>query len=223
MMKKVVILVCLFLLTGCTVNYKITIDEELKVNEEAVLSGTSEFYETYNKTTKNNVLKSILSNYEEILKENNYYYELITDANPYVKVSKNYNDINNYLNSSILFNDYFDKINYTREGNIIKIETEGFNPNDPDNPDRFYVRNLDISITSSYKVVNHNANKIDEKTNTFYYELKEDTKDFKIMLEIDTSSKFIKNLDKIIIVIVMAILIIVAWIFVFIINKKKKV
>ena len=214
-MKRIVILLLLLVVTGCSVNYKVNINEDFSIVEEADIRGNEDFYQPFYKTTKVNVLKEILDDYKETLVEYKYDYELIEDYNPSIVIKKEYNDIASYLNSSLLFNDYFEKINYTKEGNIVKIETEGFNPNEEDNPDRFYVRHLDISITSAYKVINSNASKIDKKSNTYHFEMDENTDDFKIFLEIDTSSKFNPNLEIYVMILGGFILVIVSWIFVY--------
>ncbi len=220
-MKKIVILVSLLvLLTGCSVNYHVEIKDDLKVMETAFLEGNDELYNSHYRTTKVKVLEELLDIYDNELKENNYQTEVVKNENPYVKIEREYQDIQEYLNNSKLFNNYFDKINYTKEGKIVKIETEGFNPNEEENPDRFYVENLDIAIKSAYKVVDSNATEIDKKTNTYHFIMKADDEDFKIMLELDTSSKFIANFDIYIILFGILILTIGAWIFVFV-NKKK--
>ena len=137
-MKKIGLLVIsLLLITGCSVQYNLKINEDLTIVEEASLTGTEEFFANYYKTTKKNVIKDSLELYQDILKENNYSYELIDSSTPYVKVNKKYNNIMDYTKNSILFNDYFDEVKYTENGNIKKIETVGFNENNPDDPNRF--------------------------------------------------------------------------------------
>lgn len=220
-MKKFVILVIICLLTGCSVNYQVTIDRDLSVLEEANIKADDELYKDYYRTTKYNILDSLLKYHENNLKEKDYNYEVIESNNPYVVVSKKYNNIKEYLDNSLLFNDYFDKINYTKEGNIVKIETEGFNPNLRDNPSRFYIDNLDIMITPEFKVINSNATKIDEKTNTYHFMIKNDTIDFKILIEFDTGKGFVTNLNVKIFLILATLAVIIFWT-VFFINKKKK-
>ena len=71
-MKKIVLLlVIVFLITGCSVKYNITINEDLTLVEEAKLTGTDDFFANYYKTTRKNVLKSIVEVYEDYLNENN--------------------------------------------------------------------------------------------------------------------------------------------------------
>lgn len=220
-MKKIVILVSLVvLLTGCSVNYHVEIKNNLKVMETAFLEGNDELYNSHYRTTKVKVLQEVLDIYNDELKENNYQSQVVKNEMPYVKIEREYQDIQEYLNNSKLFNNYFDKINYTKEGKIVKIETEGFNPNEEENPDRFYVEKLDIAIKSAYKVVDSNATEIDKKTNTYHFIMNANDEDFKIILKLDTSSKFIANFDIYIVLFGILILTIGAWIFVFV-NKKK--
>lgn len=219
-MKKIVILVVLCFLTGCTVNYNIEFLDDLTVQEKAIIGGNEELFVAKYKTTHENVLIEALSPYENDLKENGYQYHVNLDGSETVIIEKEYADIESYLKSSLLFNDYFDKINYSKDGDIIRIETEGFNSNNIEDPNRFYVKNLDIAIKSAYKITNSNASRIDEKTNTYHFMMNEQDEDFQIILEINTSSKFIANLDIYVIMIVFVGIVIASWIFVFV-NKKR--
>ena len=222
-MKKLLIILGCLMLTGCNVKYNVKIEEDLKVNENVTVEGTEELYNTYYKTSRNKTLKTFLDMYSVNLEENNYKYELIKGEYPYVKISKNYNNIEEYLNNSKLFNGYFDKIDYNKSGNIIKIETVGFNQIISDDPDRFYVNNLDIAINCPYKVLNHNASEVDEKTNTFHYILDNNTEEFKILLEFDSSRKFNPYLKTLIIIFLSIISIIIVWILVYLLSRKKKI
>lgn len=219
-MKKIVMLVIsILLLTGCSVKYNLTINEDLTVTEEAYLTGTESFFANYYKTTKTNVLKSFIDIYKDVLDENNYTYELKEDKIPYVIVNNKYDSVNNYINKSKLFNGYFDEIKYTEDGNIRKIETVGFNDNNPDDPERFNVKELTISITCPFKVKNHNAKDVDKKTNTYYYDL---SNNHKIILEYDTSSKFNPNADLIKTLLICLLGVIGIWIAIIVLSKKNK-
>lgn len=219
-MKKILFLACLLLLlTGCTAKYDIKINEDLSVNESIYMYGDEELFDTYYKTTRVNVLKELLEPYEDLLKENKYQYEVNQDG--YIYIFRKYDNIKECIDNSILFNDYFEKINYTKNGDKIKIETEGFHPNSTDDPERFYVDDLTISITSSYKVTNNNATSINDDTNTYSFNLKGDMDDFKVMFEMDTTSKFNPNMKMYITIGVTVLIIIGAWITVLVLNKKK--
>lgn len=218
-MKKIVILfIAIFLLTGCAVKYNLVINDDLTVVEEAKLTGTDEFFHNYYKTTKKNVLKSFIDMYNVTLEENNYKYEIIDDEIPYVLVTKKYNSVDEYVKNTILFNGYFDEVKYTEDGNIKKIETIGYNPNEADNQDRFNVKQLEIAITCAYKVKNHNAANVDKITNTYFYKLDEENS--KILLEYDASSKFNPNENLVRTLIICAIIIVVIWLLVYYSDKK---
>lgn len=218
-MKRIIVLLFfIFIITGCSVNYNIIINEDLTLEEDAKLTGTSEFFDNYYKTTKKNVLKSLLEIYQDILVENKYEYELIDDEIPYVLVSKKYNNVKEYTESSILFNDYFDDVKYIEDGNIKRIETIGFKPNEPDNPDRFDIKALKISIKCPYEVINHTAIDVDSSINTFYYEL--DSEHDKILIEYDTSQKFNPNKDLVRTIVICILAIIATWVTVVYLDKK---
>ena len=219
-MRKIIVLITLaLLLTGCSVKYNLVINDNLSVTEDVKLTGTQEFFNNYYKTTKTNVLQSNLDIYKDILDENNYKYELIKENTPYIHLNRTYDNFNSFINGSKLFNGYFDEIKYLENGNIRKIETIGFNENDPDNPERFNVKELVISIKCPFEVNEHNAFEIDKSTNTYYFELSEEN-DHKIMLEYDISKKFNPNKDLIKKLIICFIAIILIWVSIIIIDKK---
>ena len=219
-MKKILLLTILLLLTGCSVKYNITINEDLSIEEVASLTGTSDFFANYYKTTKKKVIKDSLDIYQDLLKENGYAYELVEDDIPYAKVNKKYSSIIDYTKNSLLFNGYFDEVKYTEDGKYKKIETVGFHENNSDDPNRFYVRDLEISITCPYKVVNHNAERVNTSTNTYYFNLSNEG-DNKILLEFNTARKFNPSEQAIIAIIICILVIIATWTTIYILNKKK--
>ena len=221
-MKKIWILLGCLVLTGCNVKYNVKIDDNLKVSESAFIEGDDELYQASYRTSRNRVLEGFLDIYGATLEQNNYTYELIKGENPHVEIKRQYSDINDYLNNSKLFNNYFDKIDYKKNGNLVKIETIGFHHNITDDPERFYVHNMDIAVNIPFIVTNHNASEVDEDTNTYHFVMKENMEDFKILLEFDSSRKFnpyMKVIIKILIALGIAVL---TWIVVFYLNRQKK-
>jgi len=222
MKKNIILLLIIFFLTGCSVNYNIKINSDLSVVESAYITESEDFYKSFYKTTKANALNSVLNIYNDFLKEEKYDAKVIPEKGPLVEVEKEYKNIEDYLNTSLLFNDYFDKINYRKEEDKIIIETENFNKNDSENPDRFYAEKVDIAITPSFKVVDSNANKVDEDTNTYHFYLDDKMEDFKIYLVLNTSRKFYANMNTYMIILVSIMCIIISWIAVGLLNKKTK-
>ena len=105
----------------------------------------------------------------------------------------------------------------------VKIETIGFHHSVTDDPERFYIDNLDIVINLPYKVINHNASEVDEKTNTYHFIMTSKMEDFKVLLEFDSSRKFNPYGSLIIKVLISIGIIIMTWIIVYYLNSKKKV
>ena len=223
MKKNIFLLLILFLLTGCSCNYNVSINKDLTIDEEVTIYGTNRLYNAYYKTNKADVLLENLENYLEEIKENNYEYSLIEEGEPHIIITKKYQDIENYLNNSKFFNDYFDEISYNKEGNIVKIETVGFNPNEEDNPDRFYVEDAIININVAYEVDNVNTEDVDDRTNTFRYYLKEEDNDFKILINYDISKKFNPHKKNMIYIVGAILVIVITWVTLFFINRKKKI
>lgn len=221
MKKKVFLLLILFLLTGCSCRYDVSINNDQTVNEEVIIYGTNRLYNTYYKTNKVDVLKENLENYIEDLEENNYEYYLKEDTEPYIVIKKKYSNMEDYLNNSHFFNDYFDEISYNEDGNIAKIETIGFNPNEEDNPDRFYVEDLQIDIKSWFEVLNCNTEDIDNKTNTYHFELKENDDNFKIFLNYDLTKKYNPHKKNMKFIIGGIVAIIITWVILYFVNRKK--
>jgi len=113
MRKILALIIMIFLLTGCSVNYNLTINEDLTINEEVNMTGTSEFFSVYNKTSKLNVIKMMLDTDDKtLLENNNYSISIVEDDTPYVKASKTFDDIIDYTNNNVFFKQYFDKIDY---------------------------------------------------------------------------------------------------------------
>lgn len=223
MKKNIFLLLILFLLTGCTCNYNVSVNKDLTIDEEVTIYGTSKLYSAYYKTNKVDVLKENLDHYTEELEENNYEYSLYEEDNPYVVIKKKYQNMEEYLNNSKFFNDYFDEISYNKDGSIVKVETVGYNPNEEDNPDRFYVEDALINVKLGYEVLDTNMELIDDKTNSFSYHFREDNEDFKILISYDLSKKFNPHKKNMIYIVVAILIIIITWVTLFFVNRKKKI
>ncbi len=161
----------------------------------------------------------ILNEYKSILEENKYKYNFRENGN-YVEIRKDYDNVEDYINKSLLFNDFFENIKYSKNGNIVTIETEGFNPNDSEDPNRFDVEKVDIAIKCGYKVIKSNASSVDKNNNIYHFNITNTVDDFKILLQYDVSSKFNSHTKEILIIIGSIVVIIASWIGVFVLKGK---
>lgn len=221
-MKKVFLLIILILLTGgCKVEYNLIVSEDLKIIETVNMTGTDDLFDIYYKSSKLNVVKMLLDEDKGVLDDNNYNYKIIEDTVPYVLADKEYPDMETFTKNSIFYKQYFESLEYEENDGIITLKTNGFKPNDPEDPSRYDIKDLTISITSKYRIVDSNADRINKKTNTYYWELDND-EDFSILLSYDSDIKFNPYINTYIMVIISVLIIIITWIIVWYTERNDK-
>lgn len=222
-MKKALLLILLILLTGgCKVEYNLLIEEDLKIYESVNMTGTDSFFDIYYKSSKLNVVELLLEEDKETLDKNNYNYQIIDDETPYVLADKTYDDMASFAEKSIFYKQYFDQLNYSLEDGIVTLSTSGFKPNDPEDPSRYSISDMTIAITSKYKVVNHNANRYDGNTNTYYWNIGANTTDLEILLSYNPDIKFDPYVNTYIIIFISIVIIIMTWIIIVMHDVKQK-
>jgi len=221
--KKILLLIILILLTGgCKVEYNLMVSEDLKIIETVNMTGTKSLFDIYYKSSKLNVVKMLLDDDKDTLDENNYNYKIVEETTPYVLADKEYSDMKSFANNSIFYKQYFEKLECEEKDGIITLKTSGFKPNDPDDPSRYDVRKLAISITSKYKVIDSNASRVDKKTNTYYWNIDNNTTDFELMLSYDSDVKFNPYINTYIMIIVSILIIIITWGLIWYFDQKEK-
>ena len=202
-MKKIIIFLIPFLLTGCaTATYNLNISNDLSVVEEINMSATKEYFDGYYMNLPITIVKQAMENEELIkpLKDNNYYYELKKNNNPFPSVyaSKKYNNINDYFNNTIFKDKAFEKVYMEEKDNFITIKSEKLreiNSDDGNGQIDYYfnISDLKVEITLPFVVTSSNATKIDKKTNTYIWKINEENKDKKIELTFNKSMKYVYN------------------------------
>lgn len=223
-MKKILLLSILILLfTGCKVEYKLTIEDDLKVVESVNMTGTESLFDIYYKSSKLNVINMLYDDYaKNTLSENNYDSKIIEDKTPYVLATKEYDNLKSFTNNTIFYEQYFDDIEYLEKDGVITIKTKGFKPNEPDDPGRYDIKTLSIAVQSKYKILDHNASSVNKKTNTYFWEITSSTEDFEMNLKVDSKVKFNPHTDTYIGIIVSVLVIIITWVIVGYLEKHDK-
>jgi len=198
------------------------ISDDLKITETVNMTGTDSLFDIYYKSSKLNVIKMLLEEDKATLDENNYHYEIIEDNIPYVLADKEYSNMKNFTKNSIFYKQYFDTIEYKEKDGVITLKTIGFKPNDSEDPSRYDIKGLTISITSKYKIVDNNANKVDKTTNTYYWNIDNDTTDFSLMLSYDSNVKFNPYINTYVMIVVSVLIIIITWVLIWYFDKREK-
>lgn len=196
-MKKIsIILFISLLLTGCSANYNLTIDQSLNINENINIVGDDRFkmdesytvdtmYDTILNTYSDSIDKTKINNVEKYLDNNNLS----------IKID------NSYPNSDELSKSYYFSLIYpnnfkwTTNENIITLNTDNVMNNlwvfMTDMEDDPLIKNLNINIKVPYTVTDHNADKVDEKNNVYTWEYNFQTTNKMISISFDKNNIFV--------------------------------
>ncbi len=208
-MKKVIILLLLvFLITGCDVRTNITINKDLVVKEEVRMTGTSDFFATYYKNLPITVVNDMLNtaNRKEILTNNGYKYEINQDERyPAVIATKSYSSIKEFTEKTIFKEQYFTNFETSTKDNLVTINANGFKKYDQ-NPEYYAIDKCSIRIKVPFIVTESNADSYDAKTNTYIWNIELETKDKEIKITFDKNKIYVYNLVMYISIIVLIIL-----------------
>ncbi len=229
-MKKIIVLLIPFLLTGCaSVTYNLDIEKNLTVTEKVNITGTKDYFDGY---YMNLPITVVTQNYEskfmDPIKNNNYRYELRKNNMPYpsVFVSKHYNSLKNYSQETVFKGQSFEDIVIDENDNLITIKTLGFYPYAPDDSDgsltRFPISDLLVHIKLPFIVTSNNADSVDKKTNTYTWLITSETKEKEINITFDKTRIYIYNLAMYISIGIISLLVIILIIYLLKIRRKNK-
>lgn len=112
--KKIFLLLFVFILSGCSAEYNLTLNEDSTINENAtiLIENTNQNYE--------NLLKLIK---KKKIDKKNYKY-LRDEDNIKVTYNKKYNNIDSYLLDSYLYKQLFDNIDIKKTNDKIKLSSK---------------------------------------------------------------------------------------------------
>lgn len=169
MKKAILITIISLLLTGCTVNYDLNIED-------------NNFKETITGEIPNNMLEqdphstdinayNYLLNYDQhsFINSDSYFYNKSTSNENNLtsyKYSYTFND-DNFVYSRIL-NECFDEFNFKNEDNKYHISVSG-------NFKCYYADKININVKSKYQVIAHNAESF--KKNTYSWTIEKENSD----------------------------------------------
>ena len=182
-MKKIILLIisCL-LLTGCTVNYNLTIEDN-KFTETIKGNVLNEEIKIDENQTDVNIFYDYISKDQPALNNNN---DLLYKKN----LSKNNNSLDYFygftydeetINNSRILNNCFENFKFEEKENIYYFMTDGNFYCD-------YTEEININVTTKYKVTYNNATKI--KDNTYIWVINNDNKeDFELYIAVDKTNQ----------------------------------
>lgn len=184
--KLILIFLSIFMLSGCTLKYNLSVDEDGFVEESATVI-----------ETKENLLKYTLdiSTYtEELLdgiKENDNYNSYILSVdddsyNGYGYGNRTYLDLENYKNKSIIVYEMFEDVSIAKSNNMINITMipkDSFSYFEDNSLYNAVLDEVYISINVPYEVISNNADEIEDNVYTWHISKDKDLKTINILYD----------------------------------------
>ena len=208
--KKIIILLFVIILTGCSGTYNLKFNDDLSIKEElnVEIPSTEENKQKTLDLFKNN-------------KINNKKYSIKSSNNRLkIKYSEEYISIEDYIVNSNLYHLLFDSISYDKTDKYIEVEAK--NALDLKNNSIYKVNNYDISLfqinlESTHKILSSNYDQ--KEGNIYSWTIDENTKEKEINFKISTDyykNKIVYLVPLIIIGLVMVIS------FIYLYNRIRK-
>lgn len=176
--KILMLLIFVFLVSGCSVEYNLVINEDSSINEEVVasentnrleaktrLKGEQAFNYLYNMFKRDN--EDISTNYSE------------KNSIAYGTARTIHTDIDDF--ASKFSSDIFEKVEVLRNEDEIILTTTQKDMIGTDLTTSYIYDNIEINITIPFKVIEHNADSISKNTYTWKIEKNQEKKTIKIV------------------------------------------
>ena len=178
-MKKILFLIIFcFLLTGCTVNYNLEIDNE-SFKESITGNILNSELESDDNRTDINIYSYLINSEQNVFKNNDsiLYNKNLNNVENGIDYSYSYEFNKNNFNNSRILNECFDKYEAYEEDGIYYISIFG-------NFNCSYADKTNINIKTNHNVLANNADSI--KNNTYSWAIEKDNiKDLNLFITID--------------------------------------
>lgn len=188
-MKLVCIMCFLFLLTGCTADYTLTIDQDLNFTEEIRVTEDNSYF-TINGQNIDDYIKM-----QKNIYQNNQPYSLFdykinkTQTTTGVTGIRKNMDLDTFTNNSILYGSLFSSVQVTHENNQLKFTTLDYAehffeksviPLDP------YYQRVTFTLKTPLKVIQSNADSMNTETGLYTWNFDKNTQPKNIEFILDT-------------------------------------
>lgn len=191
-MKKILIILMLMLLTGCTIDYDARITKDKKVFEVIKIEMDKDVVDIYYQDP-NDYFDFISSKYEREYGVSGYTpKQMIKKNNKYVYIYEKTSTLNEYLNSNLrktIFNNY----EYQEKNGKITVKVNDYidlfnmDVQDPN----FHINPFKIILKSDYYFSDSNADNINDLTGAYTWEFDETTTDKTIEFVLTDNQNYI--------------------------------
>lgn len=172
-MKKIKIFIFLcsiLLLSGCSVEYDLTLNDDLTVSEKVVATERTKRMEALTKQ-KGEQAVNYLYNMFKRDGEDITLTSREDDYNTYATAITSHEDINDY--ASKFSSDVFNNVNVTKDGNIITFSTTQKELLSSDTNYSLLYDDITVNVTIPFEVTSNNADKV--TGNTYTWNIKKNT------------------------------------------------
>ena len=199
-LKKVLLLLLVFLLTGCSTTYNVTLKANSSVQENAEIK-INDTEDNYSRILK------LIENYNISTKN----YKISRDSeNIVITYNKKYNNIENYVLNSFLYKQVFNDIQVNKTVSNTTLETDAnFNNNNISiNKDNIInVESMKINLISDLPILKENADLKDGNKYTWIYNVNQRTKKISVTYSNTPSIMTYKSITISILIIICSLLI----------------
>ena len=215
-LKPLLLVVILFLLTGCKAKYELKINKDLTVEETLSAYETVDYFNiNYTYYDRSEAIDSLYETMKEKLPVEYAYVH--NKDNTGIIATHNYKNIEQYLKENNFYKQFFENIDLTEKDSIISIESTGnFYKYNQQDFERFAVDQFELRITTPLKVLKNNADKVEN--NTYIWNITRMTENKKIVLEIDKNVTSATQFD---IPVIIALIVIIGAIIGYVVYKVK--
>lgn len=180
-------MIVLFVLSGCRAKYELDINDDLTVNHYISGLETNEFYAQFNSSVED-VNKLLMATFNDFIYSNDYFIKVLDENNMKgVLVSKNFNSLEELKNSFELYKMYFGDFDLDESDGVYSISLKN-KKNGFDFSNRYYVDEGEFIISLPFKVLSHNADRVEGNKYIWNFDLSENTKD-DIYIKFDSNKK----------------------------------
>lgn len=157
-MKKLFIVVLLYLCIACTGKYELKINDDLSVQETITGLEDNDFYDGYYNSSRERVVDFVSSMFKDEISKKGYSFNTVSENTLYGgQAKKIYDTIDEYFNNSTVYEQYFESWNVKNDDGIITISLDKKKVGNGTGIDRAVVNDGTVSIILPFKVLENNA------------------------------------------------------------------
>jgi hypothetical protein len=182
-----------FTITGCTIDYNLTINSDKQVEETTKIINSNEMILLHNESV-NLFLTEQINTHKQIDIFRRYVFgKHLGKDSSYISIKRTYGTLKDYITSPT-FNHLFENATITETEEYVSFQTTGeyyYNNvyGEQSEPD-FYVGDINIQIRFHNKIIDSNADEIDEKSNTLKWKITDKNLEKSIYFKVSNEKRY---------------------------------